>query len=195
MCLDSNYKSSVVRGNLVVRPDDQFFWFGKPKLLLHLMHFILFQNSFQLAFFTWTTYKYGINSCFHGKTVDIVTRLVMGVLVHFLSGYVTLPLYALVTQMGTKIKHSVFTDGMIGGIRRWKEQAKKNLAKRNNDLSQNFMDISQSLGTLDNSLSLDISPSTETEDDEEIVAERILQQHTELGSFDGFHSSKIRIQH
>lgn len=25
MCLDSNYKSSVIRGNLVVTPDDQFF--------------------------------------------------------------------------------------------------------------------------------------------------------------------------
>lgn len=43
MCLDSNYKSSVIRGNLVVKPEDQFFWFGKPKLLLLLMHFILFQ--------------------------------------------------------------------------------------------------------------------------------------------------------
>ncbi|KAF3674889.1 putative auxin response factor 3-like isoform X1 [Capsicum annuum] len=154
MCLDSNYKSSVVRGNLVVRPDDQFFWFAKPKLLLHLMHFILFQ------------YKYGLNSCFHRKTVDIVTRIVMGVLVHFLCGYVTLPLYALVTQMGTKIKNSVFTDGMISGLRRWQAKAKRKLAKRkNNLLAHNSLDISpSSFDAINNSLSLDISPSFRTLD-------------------------------
>ncbi|KAL9383831.1 hypothetical protein Peur_024154 [Populus x canadensis] len=54
MCLDSHDKSLVVEGTILVRPSDHFFWFGRPKLLLHLIHFILFQNSFQLAFFTWT---------------------------------------------------------------------------------------------------------------------------------------------
>lgn len=182
MCLASNYKSSVIRGNLRVIPDDQLFWFGKPKLLLHLMHFILFQNSFQLAFFTWTTYKYGLKSCFHGKTVDIVTRLVMGVLVHFLCGYVTLPLYALVTQMGTKIKNSVFTDGTISGLRRWQAKAKRKLAERNNYLLvQNSLDISSPPFRT----SLDGTSSTESSENDD---ERQLQQHTELGSFDGFHS-------
>ncbi|XP_028078559.1 MLO-like protein 12 isoform X2 [Camellia sinensis] len=54
MCLDTNDKSLIVLGTLLVRPSDHYFWFERPKLLLHLMHFILFQNSFQLAFFTWT---------------------------------------------------------------------------------------------------------------------------------------------
>ncbi|XP_027770010.1 MLO-like protein 2 [Solanum pennellii] len=196
MCLESNYKSSVIRGNLVVKPDDQFFWFGKPKLLLHLMHFILFQNSFQLAFFTWTTYNYGLNSCFHHKTVDIVTRLVMGVLVHFLCGYVTLTLYALLTQMGTKIKNSVLTDEIISGLKRWQEKAKKKLAKRSNYL------LAQ------NSLSLNISPSfktsldvtylsTDTENDgENVDDQRQIQQHIEFGSFGGFHlSTSTAAQH
>ena len=43
MCLDSQGKALVVRGTLLVRPSDHFFWLGKPKLLLHLMHFILCQ--------------------------------------------------------------------------------------------------------------------------------------------------------
>ncbi|KAG4182886.1 hypothetical protein ERO13_A09G073900v2 [Gossypium hirsutum] len=43
MCLESQEKSQVVRGTFLVRPSDHFFWFGWPKLLLHLMHFILFQ--------------------------------------------------------------------------------------------------------------------------------------------------------
>ncbi|KAK6797452.1 hypothetical protein RDI58_005154 [Solanum bulbocastanum] len=53
--------------------------------------------------------------------------------------------------MGTKIKNSVFTDGMISGLKRWQEKAKRKLAKRSNYLlAQN---------SLDNSLSLNISPS------------------------------------
>lgn len=47
-------------------------------------------------------YKYGLRSCFHRKTQDIVIKLVMGVVVHILCGYVTLPLYALVTQVKQK---------------------------------------------------------------------------------------------
>lgn len=43
MCLDSNDKSHIVRGTLLVRPSDHFFWLGNPKLLLYLIHFILFQ--------------------------------------------------------------------------------------------------------------------------------------------------------
>lgn len=43
MCVDTNDKSHIVRGTLLVRPSDHYFWFGRPKLLLHLMHFILFQ--------------------------------------------------------------------------------------------------------------------------------------------------------
>lgn len=49
-------------------------------------------------------YKYGLRSCFHRKTQDIVIKLVMGVVVHILCGYVTLPLYALVTQVKKKKK-------------------------------------------------------------------------------------------
>lgn len=36
-----------------VKPSDDHFWFGKPVIILHLIHFILFQNSFEIAFFFW----------------------------------------------------------------------------------------------------------------------------------------------
>ncbi|KAF2535650.1 hypothetical protein F2Q68_00021633 [Brassica cretica] len=36
-----------------LRPRDELFWFNKPELLLSLIHFILFQNSFELASFFW----------------------------------------------------------------------------------------------------------------------------------------------
>ncbi|KAL8505900.1 hypothetical protein ACS0TY_016938 [Phlomoides rotata] len=35
------------------RPRDELFWFNKPELLLSLIHFILFQNAFELASFFW----------------------------------------------------------------------------------------------------------------------------------------------
>ncbi|XP_058100614.1 MLO-like protein 12 [Magnolia sinica] len=53
MCLKSRNESVVVRGTMLVKPNDNLFWFGRPQFLLHLLHFILFQNSFQLAMFTW----------------------------------------------------------------------------------------------------------------------------------------------
>lgn len=36
-----------------VTPSDKYFWFEKPGLVLYLIHFILFQNSFEIAFFIW----------------------------------------------------------------------------------------------------------------------------------------------
>ncbi|XP_008225160.1 PREDICTED: MLO-like protein 12 [Prunus mume] len=155
MCLDSHDKSHVVRGTLLVKPSNHFFWFNWPQLLLHLLHFILFQNSFQLAFFTWTWYKFGLRSCFHHETEDIVIRLGMGVIVQILCGYVTLPLYALVTQMGTSMRKAVFTANVVKGLKKWRAKARKNLALRNHPHSaQLSLDAS-----LETSLSLGTSPS------------------------------------
>ncbi|KAI3498738.1 hypothetical protein L1887_34519 [Cichorium endivia] len=133
LCLDRNDKSLVVKGTLVVRPSNHFFWFGTPKLLLHLIHFTLVQNSFQLAFFAWTWHKFGLRSCFHRETWGIVIRIGSGVVVQLLCGYVTLPLYALVTQMGTSMRKAhVFPQEVIRGLERWQKKAKTNIAQRNN---------------------------------------------------------------
>ncbi|KAK1556579.1 hypothetical protein Q3G72_030544 [Acer saccharum] len=133
MCLESHNKSHVVRGTLLVKPSDDLFWFNRPILVLHLIHFILFQNSFQLAFFTWTWYKFGLRSCFHQETEEIVIRLVLGVVVHILCAYVTLPLYALVTQMGSSMNKAVFAENMVQGLKSWRARARKNL-KTNHSL-------------------------------------------------------------
>lgn len=201
MCLDSHDKSLVVRGTLLVQPSDHFFWFGRPKLLLHLMHFILFQNSFQIAFFTWTWYKFGFRSCFHQETEDIVIRLVMGLLVQILCGYVTLPLYALVTQMGTSMSKAVFTEGVVEGLKKWRAKAKKTVAVRNSTASPRLsLDTATSLETSSPSFSLDASyhverdyPSPSDDGfvavkvmDEEIAAGKQPEEHQKLGSFDGF---------
>lgn len=36
-----------------VKPSDEYFWFQRPAIVLNLIHFILFQNSFEIAFFIW----------------------------------------------------------------------------------------------------------------------------------------------
>ncbi|KAA3470627.1 MLO-like protein 13 isoform X1 [Gossypium australe] len=84
-----------------VRPSDEYFWFNRPRLLLDFIHFILFQNAFEIAFFFWILWTYGFSSCMMEKKGYIITRLIIGVIVQVLCSYITLPLYALVTKMGT----------------------------------------------------------------------------------------------
>jgi len=44
-------------------------------------------------------YQFGFHSCFHRQPAEIALGIGMGIIVHFLCAYVTLPLYALVTQV------------------------------------------------------------------------------------------------
>ncbi|XP_054781045.1 MLO-like protein 1 isoform X2 [Prosopis cineraria] len=46
-------KHAAIEGELVVQPSDAHFWFHRPHFFLFLIHFILFQNSFEIAFFFW----------------------------------------------------------------------------------------------------------------------------------------------
>lgn len=46
-------KHVAIEGDLVVQPSDEHFWFNRPKIVLVLIHIILFQNSFELAFIIW----------------------------------------------------------------------------------------------------------------------------------------------
>ncbi|KAK3030374.1 hypothetical protein RJ639_038902 [Escallonia herrerae] len=101
-----------------VKPSDEHFWFHRPSIVLYLIHFILFQNSFEIAFFVWIWTTYGFKSCIMEKVGYIIPRLVIGVIIQVLCSYSTLPLYALVTQMGSMFKpgifdkfvHNIFTD-------------------------------------------------------------------------------------
>eukprot|EP01018_Ginkgo_biloba_P029334 Gb_05043 [translate_table: standard] len=98
MALEIQCRHAVVKGTPVVQPSNELFWFGRPQLILFLIHFTLFQNAFQLAYFFWIwvsiitfAYDFGLKSCFH-KTGDIITRIVMGwisleILMGFKSGH------------------------------------------------------------------------------------------------------------
>ncbi|KAF2298230.1 hypothetical protein GH714_020496 [Hevea brasiliensis] len=95
-------KHVAVEGDLVVKPSDAHFWFQRPQIVLILIHVILFQNSFELAFFFWVWVQYGFDSCIMGKTAYIIPRLIIGAFIQFVCSYSTLPLYAIVTQAKKK---------------------------------------------------------------------------------------------
>nr|CAB3475044.1 unnamed protein product [Digitaria exilis] len=125
-------KHSAVEGDLVVNPSDEHFWFGRPKIVLYLIHFILFQNAFEIAFFFWILTTYGFNSCIMDHVPFIVPRLVVGAIIQLLCSYSTLPLYAIVTQMGTFFKKEIFDEHVQQSLVGWAQKAKKRKALKNN---------------------------------------------------------------
>lgn len=47
MHLDSCKESSVIKGTILVKPSDEYFWFHRPEWLLHLLQIILIQVQYQ----------------------------------------------------------------------------------------------------------------------------------------------------
>lgn len=125
-------KHSAIEGDLVVNPSDEHFWFGRPKIVLYLIHFILFQNAFEIAFFFWILTTYGFNSCIMDHVPFIVPRLVVGATIQLVCSYSTLPLYAIVTQMGTFFKKEIFDEHVQQSLVGWAQKAKKRKALKNN---------------------------------------------------------------
>ncbi|KAL1563691.1 MLO-like protein 11 [Salvia divinorum] len=107
------------------RPRDELFWFKKPELLLSLIHFILFQNAFELASFFWFWWQFGYNSCFIRNHLLVYLRLIVGFAGQFLCSYSTLPLYALVTQMGTNYKAAMIPHNIRETIHGWGKAARR----------------------------------------------------------------------
>ncbi|XP_051227521.1 MLO-like protein 1 isoform X2 [Lolium perenne] len=118
-------KHSAIEGDLVVNPSDEHFWCARPRVILYLIHFILFQNAFEIALFFWMLTTYGFNSCIMDHVPLIVPRLVIGVVIQLLCSYSTLPLYAIVTQMGTFFKKEIFDEHIQQGLVGWAQKAKR----------------------------------------------------------------------
>ncbi|KAL7247119.1 hypothetical protein ACSBR2_002104 [Camellia fascicularis] len=122
-------KHVAIEGELVVQPSDDHFWFHRPRIVLYLIHFILFQNAFEIAFFFWIWVQYGFDSCIMGQVRYIVPRLVIGVFIQVLCSYSTLPLYAIVTQMGTSFKKAIFDEHVQVGLVGWAQKVRKKQLK------------------------------------------------------------------
>ncbi|KAI3665251.1 hypothetical protein L6452_43875 [Arctium lappa] len=125
MALEITERHAVVQGIPLVQGSDKYFWFSKPHLLLHLIHFALFQNAFQITYFFWIWYEYKIGSCFHDNIRLVILKLIIGVGVLILCSYITLPLYALVSQMGSNMKKSIFDEQTSKALMNWRMAVKK----------------------------------------------------------------------
>ncbi|KAJ3675351.1 hypothetical protein LUZ60_004393 [Juncus effusus] len=101
-------KHSSIEGDLRVTPSDELFWFKNPKLVLFLIHFTLFQNAFEIAYLFWILTMYGFNSCIMDQAWYIVSRILISIMVQVLCSYVTLPLYAIVSHMGSRYNKAIF---------------------------------------------------------------------------------------
>ncbi|KAM7521338.1 hypothetical protein LguiB_020300 [Lonicera macranthoides] len=113
MAVEIQEKHAVVQGIPLVQVSDRYFWFSKPRLVLYLIHLTLFQ------------YEFGLHSCFNENFRLQLVRVALGVGVQFLCSYITLPLYSLVTQMGSTMKKSIFDEQTSKALMSWHKNAKK----------------------------------------------------------------------
>ncbi|CAI0421851.1 unnamed protein product, partial [Linum tenue] len=128
MAIDISDRHAVVQGIPLVQGSDKYFWFGRPQLVLHLIHFALFQNAFQITYFLWIWYAFGMKSCFHANFTLAIVKVSIGVGVLLLCSYITLPLHALVTQMGSNMKKAVFDEHTSKALKKWHMAVKKKKA-------------------------------------------------------------------
>ncbi|TYI02333.1 hypothetical protein ES332_A11G260000v1 [Gossypium tomentosum] len=72
--------------------------------------------------------QFGFNSCLMGQASYIFPRLLIGVFIQVLCSYSTLPLYAIVAQMGSMFNKAIFEDHVQAIILGWAKNVKKKKA-------------------------------------------------------------------
>ncbi|KAL6279156.1 hypothetical protein ACE6H2_016037 [Prunus campanulata] len=129
MAQEMHDRTTVVKGAPVVEPSNKYFWFNRPEWILLLIHFTLFQSEF------------GFTSCFHENLPLILTRVFLGVALQILCSYITFPLYALITQMGSHMKKAIFEEQTAKALKNWQKAAKqrKKLRKAGDASSSGFV--------------------------------------------------------
>ncbi|KAK4261981.1 hypothetical protein QN277_027604 [Acacia crassicarpa] len=125
MALEITDRHAVVQGMPLIQGSDKYFWFGRPQLVLYLIHFALFQNAFQITYFLWIWYSFGLHNCFHADYKLAIIKVALGIAVLCLCSYITLPLHALVTQMGSRMKKSIFDEQTSKALKKWHNAVKK----------------------------------------------------------------------
>lgn len=160
MALQIKEQNNVIIGTPLVQLNDDLFWFRKPRFVLVLLHYTLFLNAFELAFFVWVTAQFGVESCYHEHKVIIVTRIFLAVTTQVLCSYITLPLYALVTQMGSQFKGKILEDNMAGILKQWHSDVRKKRKKEEQESQSGRTSFSMEWSSVRHSISSYMRPST-----------------------------------
>ncbi|WMV50472.1 hypothetical protein MTR67_043857 [Solanum verrucosum] len=95
-----------------VKPRDELFWFGKPKILLRLIQFISFQWGLKQR------------SCFMKNHAMVVIRLISGVLVQFWCSHSTVPLNVIISQMGSRCGKALVAESVRDSLHSWCKRVK-----------------------------------------------------------------------
>lgn len=191
-----------------LKPHDALFWFDKPQLLLWLIHFISFQNAFEMASFIWSWWEIKAHTCFMKDHAFVYTRLISGLLVQFWCSYGILPLYAIVTQMGSRFKKALIAEEIRESLHGWRKRVREK-AKRDfshpsltttkssmssepvviekdeigNHLAADCLSVSLSnITKRSNSLQKELSTTPLAQDFEEEATAHLFQQEETLGS-------------
>ncbi|XP_041020560.1 MLO protein homolog 1-like [Juglans microcarpa x Juglans regia] len=183
-------RTTVVKGAPVVEPSNKFFWFNRPDWILFLIHFTLFQNAFQMAYFLWIWYEFKLTSCFHENLAEVLIRVFLGVALLVLCSYITFPLYALVTQMGSHMKKAIFEEQTAKALKKW-----QNAARERKKLRKNGADVSSTFVSGENTPSHGSSPihllhkyktnSADIESPDHLGSPRAYHSETELSEIEG----------
>ncbi|KAJ6736972.1 MLO-LIKE PROTEIN 1 [Salix viminalis] len=111
-------------------------------------------NAFQITYFLWVWYTFGLKSCFHENFNILIAKIALGVGALFLCSYSTLPLYALVTQMGSRMKRSVFDEQTSKALKKWHMAVKKRHGKGGKTPTRTLGSASPSVSTVSSSHTL-----------------------------------------
>ncbi|XP_059280678.1 MLO-like protein 4 isoform X2 [Lycium ferocissimum] len=107
-----------------VKPRDELFWFGKPKILLRLIQFISFQNAFEMATFIWSLWGLEQRACFMKNHAMVVIRLISGVVVQFWCSHGTVPLNVIISQMGSRCGKALVAESVRDSLHSWCKRVK-----------------------------------------------------------------------
>ncbi|MCO5582455.1 hypothetical protein L7F22_036351 [Adiantum nelumboides] len=130
MAVHFNSKHPLTLGVPMVKPNDNLFWFNRPRFILLCIHFILFQNALEISFDLWAAITFTPENCLYRQPSFLIGRIVIGLVVQMTCGIITLPIYALVSQMGSNVKKTIFKEHIQRGLRKWHKRAKERIRKR-----------------------------------------------------------------
>ncbi|XP_047163156.1 MLO protein homolog 1-like [Vigna umbellata] len=181
-------RTTIVRGVPIVEPNNKYFWFNRPQWITFLIHFTLFENAFQIAFFLWSWYEFKITSCFHENLPLILTRVFLGIVLQVVCSYITFPLYSLVTQMGSHMKKAIFEEQTAKALKKWQRVAKdkRKLRKAGVDVPSGTMsgEATPSQGSSPIHLLHKYKPN-QTDTDTVLYSPRSYQSDTDLSDTEG----------
>ncbi|KAF0931621.1 hypothetical protein E2562_005585 [Oryza meyeriana var. granulata] len=114
-------RATVIQGAPVVEPSNKYFWFNRPDWVLFFIHLTLFHAT------------PGLKKCFHEKIGLSIVEVIVGISLQVLCSYITFPLYALVTQMGSNMKKTIFEEQTMKALMNWRKMARERKKLREAD--------------------------------------------------------------